>query len=276
MSSSPSSQSPQSSTDLKKLQEIIQQNPTLLEKLPSVTINKIYTKATKKATNEMKKNDEMSDDDMDDEDYVNDNEDDNEDDTEDSDEERFVSTKEIELQKMDDKIRYLRLDLNNEQLKTAECEEKNKQLAAKLKSYENTILYVKECIQFINADHTFTINVNIGNLSQYNTDIIESARKFFKIERDFKKIQEYPNVEESIKSNYDRLIQRTFDDIKKNYDKVNNTLKQIDKSVSAMKFVFYLLILVNIFVLIYNSSDTLLTRLLKTFYTFGDLKRRFL
>jgi hypothetical protein len=266
MSSSPSSQSSHSSpNDLKKLQEIIQQNPTLLEKLPSVTINKIYTKATKKETNEMKKNDEMSDDDMDDEDYVNDNEDDNEDDTEDSDEERFVSTKEIELQKMDDKIRYLRLDLNNEQLKTAEWEEKNKQLAAKLKSYENTISYVKECIQFINADHTFTVNVNIGNLTQYNTDIIESARKFFKIERDFKKIQEYPNVEESIKSNYDRLIQRTFDDIKKNYDKVNNTLKQIDKSVSAMKFVFYLLILVNILVLIYNSSDTLLTRLLKTF-----------
>lgn len=239
--------------DLKKLQEIIQQNPSLLEKLPSVTISKIYTKAT----NEMKKNDEMSEDDIEDEDYDNDNDNEN-DDTEDSDEERFVSTKEIEMQKMDDKIRYLRLDLNNEQLKTAESEEKNKQLAAKLKSYENTISYVKECIQFINAEHTFTVNVNIGNLTQYNTDIIESARKFFKIEREFKKIQEYPNVEESIKTNYDKLIQRTFDDIKKNYDKVNNTLKQIDKSVSAMKFVFYLLILVNIFVLIYNSSDTLL------------------
>jgi chromosome segregation ATPase len=165
---------------------------------------------------------------------------------------------------MDDTIRYLRLDLNNEQLKTAESEEKNKQLAAKLKSYENTISYVKECIQFINADHTFTINVNIGNLSQYNSDIIESARKFFKIEREFKKIQEYPNVDESIKTNYDKLIQRTFDDIKKKYDKVNNTLKQIDKSVSAMKFVFYLLILVNILVLIYNSSEPL-TRLLKAF-----------
>lgn len=243
------------SNELKKLQEIIQQNPSLLEKLPSVTINKIYTNATKpeETKNEMKnemKNDEMSEDDIEDEDYVKDNE-------EDSDSEKFVSTKEIEMQKMDDKIRYLRLDLNNEQLKTAESEEKNKQLAAKLKSYENTILYVKECIQFINAEHTFTVNVNIGNLTQYNTDIIESARKFFKIEREFKKIQEYPNVEESIKTNYDKLIQRTFDDIKKNYDKVNNTLKQIDKSVSAIKFVFYLLILVNIFVLIYNLSDTL-------------------
>jgi hypothetical protein len=241
-----------SNNELKKLQEIIQQNPSLLEKLPSVTINNIYKNATKpeEAKNEMKN----EDDDTEDEDYE-ENEEENE---EDSDSEKFVSTKEIEMQKMDDKIRYLRLDLNNEQLKTAESEEKNKQLAAKLKSYENTILYVKECIQFINAEHTFTVNVNIGNLTQYNTDIIESARKFFKIEREFKKIQEYPNVEESIKTNYDKLIQRTFDDIKKNYDKVNNTLKQIDKSVSAMKFVFYLLILVNIFVLIYNLSDTLL------------------
>jgi hypothetical protein len=208
-----------------------------------------------KNENEMKNE---NDDDTEEEDYE------NEENEEDSDSEKFISTKEIELQKMDDTIRYLRLDLNNEQLRTAESEEKNKQLAAKLKSYENTILYVKECIQFINADHTFTINVNIGNLSQYNTDIIESARKFFKIEREFKKIQEYPNVEESIKTNYDKLIQRTFDDIKKKYDKVNNTLKQIDKSVSAMKFVFYLLILVNILVLIYNSSEPL-TQLLKAF-----------
>jgi hypothetical protein len=249
-----------SNNELKKLQEIIQQNPSLLEKLPSVTINNIYKNATKPeeaksdakndAKNEMK-NENENENDTEDEDYE-------ENEEEDSDSEKFVSTKEIEMQKMDDKIRYLRLDLNNEQLKTAESEEKNKQLAAKLKSYENTILYVKECIQFINAEHTFTVNVNIGNLTQYNTDIIESARKFFKIEREFKKIQEYPNVEESIKTNYDKLIQRTFDDIKKNYDKVNNTLKQIDKSVSAMKFVFYLLILVNIFVLIYNLSDTLL------------------
>ena len=202
------------STELKKLQEIIQQNPSLLENEDTDTEEENYE-------NEMN-NDEI-------------------------DEERFISTKEIELQKMDEKIRYLRLDLNNEQLKNGEMEEKNKQLTTKLKSYEHTILYVKECIQFMNADHTFTLNVNIGNLVQYNTDIIESARKFFKIEREFKKIQEYPNVEETIKLNYDKLIQRTFDDIKKKYDKVNNALKQIDKSVNVMKFVFYLLIIINFF-----------------------------
>ena len=212
------------STELKKLQEIIQQNPSLLENEDTDTEEENYE-------NEMN-NDEI-------------------------DEERFISTKEIELQKMDEKIRYLRLDLNNEQLKNGEMEEKNKQLTTKLKSYEHTILYVKECIQFMNADHTFTLNVNIGNLVQYNTDIIESARKFFKIEREFKKIQEYPNVEETIKLNYDKLIQRTFDDIKKKYDKVNNALKQIDKSVNVMKFVFYLLIIINIFILVYNSSDSL-------------------
>jgi hypothetical protein len=110
---------------------------------------------------------------------------------------------------------------------------------------------------FINGTLERTVEYSGLPNFQYNTDIIESARKFFKIEREFKKIQEYTNVEESIKTNYDKLIQRTFDDIKKNYDKVNNTLKQIDKSVSVMKFVFYLLIIVNIFIMIYNSSEPL-------------------
>ena len=81
----------QESTELKKLHELIKNNPLVLEI---------------KSHKDNKESDDESNSEAD------------------SDSDQYVSTKEIEIQKLDETIRYLKLDLNNAELKAMELEEK--------------------------------------------------------------------------------------------------------------------------------------------------------
>ena len=216
-------------TELKKLQELIKNNPSVLEKGPQVTINKIYTDKNGISRDYSDSSDESS-----------------------SDDEQYVSTKDITNDKLDNTIRYLKLDLNNEQLKSSDLEDKIKELNTQIKTYENNMNFVKECLQFLNSNHQFKNNISLHNITEYNDMIIESARAFFKIKREFEKINSYTNIDETIRSNYDILVIKKFNDIKESYNKVNNSLKSIDNTMKFMKGLLYFLAIMNLFTLIYN------------------------
>ena len=224
-------------TELKKLQELIQINPNLLKK-GEKKMDK--TKKKDKKEDEKKESDDEYESDDDDSSYS------------ESDSEKFISSTNIDLEKAEDRIRYLMLDLNNEQLKTADLEEKINELNNKLKVQTSTIQYIKECIQFMNSDHSFP-SLSIKNVAEYNTNTIENARKMFKLEREYKKIKEYTNIDETIRSNYDLLINRTFMNTKNAYEKVNGSLNKIDQTIKFLTNMFYLLLLTNVATILHNQ-----------------------
>lgn len=151
------------------------------------------------------------------------NESDSESDTESDD---YISTKEVENQKLEETIRYLKLDLNNEKLKTIELEEQLMKEIAKNKIHEANINYTKECLQFLNGNYSFNSNINLSNIMDYNKEVIDMARQFFKIEREYNKIKQYNNVEIILKDNYDMLVTKKFEEIKTKYNKTNGTLRK--------------------------------------------------
>ena len=235
-------------TELKKLQELIQINPNLLKKGEKKMERIDKTKKKEKE----KKNHENKDDKKDEEsDIETTDDDDNDSDYVESDSEKFISSTNIDLEKAEDRIRYLMLDLNNEQLKSADLEEKINELNNKLKVQTSTIQYIKECIQFMNSDHSFP-SLSIKNVAEYNTNTIENARKMFKLEREYKKIKEYTNIDETIRTNYDLLITRTFMNTKNSYEKVNGSLNKIDQTIKFLTNMFYLLLLTNVATLLHN------------------------
>jgi len=236
-------------TELKKLQELIQINPNLLKKGEKKMERIDKTKKKEKE----KKNHENKDDKKDEEsDIETTDDDDNDSDYTESDSEKFISSTNIDLEKAEDRIRYLMLDLNNEQLKSADLEEKINELNNKLKVQTSTIQYIKECIQFMNSDHSFP-SLSIKNVAEYNTNTIENARKMFKLEREYKKIKEYTNIDETIRTNYDLLITRTFMNTKNSYEKVNGSLNKIDQTIKFLTNMFYLLLLTNVATLLHNQ-----------------------
>ena len=136
-------------------------------------------------------------------------------------------------------------------MKSADLEEKLNELNNKLKVQTTTIQYIKECIQFMNSDHSFP-SLSIKNVAEYNTNTIENARKMFKLEREYKKIKEYTNIDETIRTNYDLLITRTFMNTKNSYEKVNGSLNKIDQTIKFLTNMFYLLLLTNVATLLHN------------------------
>lgn len=182
--------------ELKKLHEIIQNDPSVLEK-----------------------NDSESDSDSDD----------------------YISTKEVENQKLEDSIRYLKLDLNNEKLKCIDLEEKLMKEIVKNKIHETNINYTKECLQFLNSKYDFNSNISLSNIMDYNKEVIDMARQFFKIEREYNKIKQYNNIEMILKDNYDILVTLKFEEIKTMYNKTNGTLRKFKYTYSMI----YILIIIN-------------------------------
>jgi len=206
------------SIELKKLQDLIQNNPDLLRK------------------RKIEENKESSED-------------------ESSDDEHFVSSTQIDLGKKEERLHFLTLDLNNEQVKNQELSTKITDLTNKLKTQEYTIQYTKDCIQFMNGDNFFSNTVSLKSITEYNLQIIENARKFFKIEREYKKIKEYTQIEPVIKASYDLIITRTFCQIKISYETVNGSLNMIDKTMSIIRTLMYILLFTNIVTICYSFNN---------------------
>jgi hypothetical protein len=159
----------------------------------------------------------------------------------------YISTKEVENQKLEDTIRYLKLDLNNEQLKCIELEEKLMKEIAKNKMHETNINYTKECLQFLNSKYDFNTNISLSNIMDYNKEVIDMARQFFKIEREYNKIKQYNNIDMILKDNYDILVTFKFEEIRVSYYKTNNSLRKFKHVYN----IIYMLIIINFMMFAY-------------------------
>ena len=159
----------------------------------------------------------------------------------------YISTKEVENQKLEETNRYLKLDLNNEKLKTIELEEQLMKEIAKNKIHETNINYTKECLQFLNSNYSFNSNISLSNIMDYNKEVIDMARQFFKIEREYNKIKQYNNIEMILKDNYDMLVTKKFEEIKIAYNKTNGALRKFH----YMHSIIYLLFIINFIMFAY-------------------------
>lgn len=226
-----------SSMDVNQLQEYIKKNPSILDK-KHITINKIYTdgcgsdgsdsdskkdKKPKVSSTTLNTNTDKS-------------------------KEEYVSKREIEIEKLDETIRYLKLDLNNEQVKTSELQELLKKEMELRKSYEQTIHYMKDYVEFM-KNEPFQFVLNLKNITDYNTEIILSAKKYLDIETSYKHLVRAENniVDPVIKSYHDKDIQQKYKDIKKSYENMNSSLVSVGKKFVFMKTVIYILLFLNLF-----------------------------
>ena len=141
--------------------------------------------------------------------------------------EHFISTKEVENHKLEEVNRYLKLDLNNMQLKNIELQEQLSKEIAKNKINELNLNYTKECLQFLNANYDFTSKIGLHNIMEYNKEVVDMARVFFRIEREYNKIKQYNNIEDILKNNYDILVTKKFEAIKVLYNNMSTPLKNI-------------------------------------------------
>ena len=148
-------------------------------------------------------------------------------DSDSEDDEHFISTKAVENQKLEEVNRYLKLDLNNAQLKNIELQEQLAKEIAKNKTNELNLNYTKECLQFLNAKYDFTSKIGLHNIMEYNKEVIDMARIFFRIEKEYNKIKQYNNIEEILKNNYDILVTEKFEELNKQYNNRNSPLQNI-------------------------------------------------
>lgn len=236
-----------SSMDVNQLQEYIKKNPSVLEK-KHITINKIYTDGSSRVSDDS--DNELKESKKDKKKIAN---------TTSSliqnveSKEEYISKREIEIQKLDDTIRYLKLDLNNEQVKTSELEELLKKEIELRKSYEQTIQYMKDYVEFM-KNEPFQFALNLKNITDYNTEIISSAKKYLDIEISYKNLVRPENniVDSVIKSYHDKDIQQKFKEIKKSYENMNSSLVSIGKKFVFMKTIIYILLFVNLFLSMRN------------------------
>jgi len=259
-------------TNVNELHEFIKKNPNVLDAKSTppthITINKIYTDKNS-ANYENYENYEIDKNEIDHKD-ISKKKNKNKiiikknlktvdlEDSEDSDgskEDGFVSKHEIEIEELDEVNRFLKLDLNNEKVRVAQLEEQCKTLVQKNKQNETTISYIKDCLDFETNNSTlmFETKFNIENITEYNTKIIDSARKFFKLEREYNKIKQYTNIDEDIKKSYDQIITNKFIELKKSYDSMNNSLNNISNTMKYMKLIIFLMFFINIIMIIYNK-----------------------
>lgn len=157
--------------------------------------------------------------------------------------EHFISTKEVENHKLEEVNRYLKLDLNNAQLKNIELQEQLSKEIAKNKINELNLNYTKECLQFLNSNYDFNSKIGLHNIMEYNKEVVDMARIFFRIEREYNKIKQYNNIEEILKNNYDILVTKKFESIKVQYNNMSTPLKNI-------KYVMYMLYILIIAIII--------------------------
>lgn len=193
----------------------------------------------------------------DDKDIKNDKDSDNESD------EEYVSKKEIDIQKLEDIVRYLKLDLNNEQLKVEELNESLKKESKLRQHYAKLNKFTKEYIYFMQyKPFTFT---NYTNYTTYNTELIQVTKMYHEMEATFRKLlrwkQELVTLEieltketddkndknTDILDYFEREIRSKFDDLNKSYQNVNQRLTSFAQKMMMMKYIIIFLFLSNLF-----------------------------
>lgn len=232
-----------------KLQEFIKKNPSSLP---------IYSDSTKE----------------DNESEIDESESENDDDD-------FVSKREIEIGKLEDQIRYLKLDLNNEQLRVHELEELLKCSDIESEIYVNNINFSKDYIS-LSITKPFHSDINMTNLLSYSNEVIEATKQFDKVNHLYKNLISYepisfPTTKDLTSENstykkwllfnskrkcVDRVIyeyyvphiKEKFQEIKLSYDNMKNSLASLNKRMEMMKKFIFVLCIVNFVLLLFSIA----------------------
>lgn len=211
----------------------------------------------------------------------NENEDNSEIDSEESaDDDDFVSKREIEIGKLEDQIRYLKLDLNNEQLRVHDLEELLKCSEIESEIYMNNIKFTKDYIS-LSIIKPFHSDINMTNLLSYSNEVIEATQQFDKVNHLYKNLMSYepisfPTTKDLTSENstykkwllfnskrkcVDRVIYEyyvphikdNFQEIKVSYDNMKNSLASLNKRMEMMKKFIFVLCIVNFLLLLLFS-----------------------
>lgn len=197
---------------------------------------------------------------------------DSDDDDMESDDDEFVSKKDLEIGKLEDQIRYLKLDLNNEQLRVHELEEISLCMNTEVEIYMNNINFVKDFISLI-IIKPFRTDINLANLLSYSNEMIDSTQQFEKVQTLYKHLTSYDPVSfpstrdfKSVDSTYKKWllfnskrkcvdatiynyhmpqIKEKFQEIKTSYEIMKNSLKSLNKKMEMMKMFIFVLCIVN-------------------------------
>lgn len=212
----------------------------------------------------------------------NDNEDKSEiEDSESGDDDDFVSKREIEIGKLEDQIRYLKLDLNNEQLRVHELEELVKCSEIESEIYMNNIKFTKDYIS-LSITKSFHSDMNISNLLTYSNEMMESTKQFDKVNELYKNLISYepisfPTTKDLTSQNstykkwllynskrkcvdkviyeyYLPHIKEKFQEIKTSYEKMKNSLASLNKRMEMMKKFIFVLCIINFILLLFSFS----------------------
>lgn len=201
---------------------------------------------------------------------------------EDTDDEDFVSKKEIEIGKLEDQIRYLKLDLNNEQLRVHELEDLMKCLTIESEIYINNIKFTKDYIA-LSITKPFDCDINMKNLLSYNTEMIESTKQFEKVNELYKNLINYeaisfPSTKDLTSENstykkwllhhsnrkcvdkviYDYYvphIKEKFQEIKTSHENMKNSLLSLNKRMEIMKKFIIVLCIINFLLLLFSFPN---------------------
>lgn len=193
----------------------------------------------------------------------------NDDESESGDE--YVSKKDIDIQKLEDTVRYLKLDLNNEQLKVEELNELLKKETNLRQHYAKLNKYTKEYINFMQYK-PFTSDY-FSNYATYNLELIQVTKLYNEMEASFRKLLRWKQelsametemvmkmndnkdekVEKVVLNNtdildyFDREVRSKFDELSKSYQNTNQRLMSFAQKMVTMKYIIILLFLSNLF-----------------------------
>ena len=187
--------------------------------------------------------------------FYNDKEEEEDDDDKDEDdEEEYVSKKEIEIEKLQDTIRYLKLDLNNEQVKNDELTKES----IVCKYYSKLIHHISDSTKFLEYK---SFSLKMDYLSGYNVEIIRITKLYHVMESSYRELMKsknelYTQFSELNLSDFHILhllnyfesqIRLKFDELHLSYQRVNKTLTSFSKKMEMMKYLIIFLFLSNLY-----------------------------
>ena len=240
-----------SNLDVNELQAYIKTHPSVLDKKNAI---QSHSQSSRQSLHRSCKKSSI-DSDEEDEDYDG-NESDESDDSNESDKSnKYVSKRSIEIEKLEDQIKYLKLDLNNEQVKNSELTETLANETSERKKMEHTIEFIKLCIVFMKFEQ-FVFNFNLYNITSYNSTIIQSAKKFIEIETVYKSImglKKNGNIVSEILDYQAPLVHDKWLELKKSYDMLSASLETFGKRMARIKFAFIILLALNVLAMFFKS-----------------------
>ncbi len=148
--------------------------------------------------------------------------------------EEYISKNEVEIEKLEDTIRYLKLDLNNEQLKVNDLTDLLKEEGDTRYRYETVLEYVMECIRFMERKPFF---IEHKGRVKYNVELIELSKKYSEMEKVYHSLLDrkktfYISRNEKEKLDCSPIYEKYDKEIRQKYRELDNSYKEINERLT--------------------------------------------